>query len=918
MSEEINENEHEEELSNLESQSGALNSESEAVETITKITGMYKEWFLDYASYVILERAVPSLEDGLKPVQRRIMHSMKDLDDGRYNKVANIVGHTMQYHPHGDASIADAMVQIGQKELLIDMQGNWGNILTGDRAAASRYIEARLSKFALDVVFNPKTTDWKMSYDGRRKEPIDLPVKFPLLLAQGAEGIAVGLSTKILPHNFIELIDASIKYLKGKSFKILPDFITGGIADFTNYNDGKRGGKVRVRAKIAQLDKKTLVINEIPFSTTTTSLIESIIKANEKGKIKIKKIEDNTAADVEILVHLPPNVSPDTTIDALYAFTNCENSISPLSCTIEDNKPVFVGVSEMLKHSTDLTVNLLKKELEIQLNELEEQWHFSSLERIFIENRIYRDIEEEETWEGVIKAIDLGLQPHIKHLKRAITEEDIARLTEIRIKKISKFDIDKAKQFIEGLEDKIAVVKEYLNNLIQYAIDYFMRLKSAYGKGKERKTEIRIFDDIVASKVAMKNAKLYVNREEGFVGTSLKRDEFVADCSDIDDIIVFRKDGKMSVTKVDAKTFVGKDIIHVAVFKKKDKRTVYNFMYRDGAKGPSYMKRFNVTSVTRDKEYDLSNGTKGSIVHYFSANLNGEAEVVTINLRAAGSVKKMKWDIDFADLAVKGRAVKGNTITKYTIKSVDFKSEGVSTLKPRKIWFDDAVQRLNVDERGELLGEFRAEDKLLIITQSGKAKAVKPDLAMHFEDDMIVLEKWKPNKPISAIYLDADKERYYVKRFLIETPEKEEVFISENPKSRLEIIATDYRPIAEVLYSKRNIGNETVNFEDFIAVKGIKAQGNQLSIEKIKQVNLLESLPFEEPEEEKVEEIEVVSEEIVEEKMLPIEMPETVTKKPLLEELSAEEKAKIALQKSIEKKKAEEQKRDDENQIKLF
>ena len=918
MSEEINENEHEEELSNLESQSDVLNNDTESVETITKITGMYKEWFLDYASYVILERAVPSLEDGLKPVQRRIMHSMKDLDDGRYNKVANIVGHTMQYHPHGDASIADAMVQIGQKELLIDMQGNWGNILTGDRAAASRYIEARLSKFALDVVFNPKTTDWKMSYDGRRKEPIDLPVKFPLLLAQGAEGIAVGLSTKILPHNFIELIDASIKYLKGKSFKILPDFITGGIADFTNYNDGKRGGKVRVRAKIAQLDKKTLVINEIPFATTTTSLIESIIKANEKGKIKIKKIEDNTAADVEILVHLPPNVSPDTTIDALYAFTNCENSISPLSCTIEDNKPVFVGVSEMLKHSTDLTVNLLKKELEIQLNELEEQWHFSSLERIFIENRIYRDIEEEETWEGVIKAIDLGLQPHIKHLKRAITEEDIARLTEIRIKKISKFDIDKAKQFIEGLEDKIAVVKEYLNNLIQYAIDYFTRLKSAYGKGKERKTEIRIFDDIVASKVAMKNAKLYVNREEGFVGTSLKRDEFVAECSDIDDIIVFRKDGKMSVTKVDAKTFVGKDIIYVAVFKKKDKRTVYNFMYRDGAKGPSYMKRFNVTSVTRDKEYDLSNGTKGSIVHYFSANLNGEAEVVTINLRATGSVKKMKWDIDFADLAVKGRAVRGNTITKYTIKSVDFKSEGVSTLKPRKIWFDDAVQRLNVDERGELLGEFRAEDKLLVITQSGKAKAVKPDLAMHFEDDMIVLEKWKPNKPISAIYLDADKERYYVKRFLIETPEKEEIFISENSKSRLEIIATDYRPVAEVLYSKRSIGNEIVNFEDFIAVKGIKAQGNQLSIEKIKQVNLLESLPFEEPEEEKVEEIEVFSEEIVEENILPIEISETVTKKPVLEELSVEEKAKIALQKSIEKKKAEEQKRDDENQIKLF
>ena len=915
MSEEINDNEHQEELNN---QTVGLDHQAETIETITKVTGMYKEWFLDYASYVILERAVPSLEDGLKPVQRRIMHSMKDLDDGRYNKVANIVGHTMQYHPHGDASIADAMVQIGQKELLIDMQGNWGNILTGDRAAASRYIEARLSKFALDVVFNPKTTDWKMSYDGRRKEPIDLPVKFPLLLAQGAEGIAVGLSTKILPHNFIELIDASIKYLKGRSFTILPDFLTGGIADFTNYNDGKRGGKVRVRAKIAQLDKKTLVINEIPFGTTTTTLIESIIKANEKGKIKIKKIEDNTAAEVEILVHLPPNVSPDKTIDALYAFTNCENSISPLCCTIEDNKPVFVGVTEMLKHSTDLTVNLLKKELEIQLNELEEQWHFSSLERIFIENRIYRDIEEEETWEGVIKAIDLGLQPHIKHLKRAITEEDIARLTEIRIKKISKFDIDKAKQFIEGLEDKIAVVKGHLNNLIEFAINYFKNLKDKYGKGKERKTEIRIFDDIVASKVAMNNAKLYVNREEGFIGTSLKRDEFVTECSDIDDIIIFRRDGIMTVTKIDSKTFVGKDIIHVAVFKKKDKRTVYNFMYRDGAKGPSYMKRFNVTSVTRDKEYDLSNGTKGSLVHYFSANLNGEAEVVTINLRATGSVKKMKWDIDFADLAVKGRAVRGNTITKYTIKNVDFKSEGVSTLKPRKVWFDDAVQRLNVDGRGELLGEFKAEDKLLIITQSGKAKAVKPNLAMHFEDDMIVLEKWKPNKPISAIYFDADKERYYVKRFLIETSEKEEVFISENPKSRLEIIATDYRPVAEVLYSKRSIGNETVNFEDFIAVKGIKAQGNQLSTEKIKQVNLLESLPFDEPEEEKVEEIEVVSEEIVQENKLPIEMPETETKKPVLEELSAEEKAKIALQRSIEKKKAEQQKRDDENQIKLF
>ena len=917
MSEEINENEHEEELHGQEEQSDMLHEQTDPVETITKVTGMYKEWFLDYASYVILEREVPSLEDGLKPVQRRIMHSMKDLDDGRYNKVANIVGHTMQYHPHGDASIADAMVQIGQKELLIDMQGNWGNILTGDRAAASRYIEARLSKFALDVVFNPKTTAWKQSYDGRRKEPIDLPVKFPLLLAQGAEGIAVGLSTKIVPHNFIELIDASMKYLKGRSFKILPDFITGGIADFTNYNDGVRGGKIRVRARISQLDKKTLVINEIPFGTTTTSLIDSIIKANEKGKIKIKKIEDNTAAEVEILVHLPPNVSPDKTIDALYAFTSCENSISPLSCTIEDNKPVFVGVSEMLKHSTDLTVELLKKELEIQLNELEEQWHFSSLERIFIENRIYRDIEEEETWEGVIKAIDLGLQPHIKHLKRAITEEDIARLTEIRIKKISKFDIDKAKQFIEGLEDKIAVVKEHLSRLIEFAIAYFKRLKDTYGKGKERKTEIRIFDDIVASKVAMNNVKLYVNRIEGFIGTSLKRDEFVTDCSDIDDIIIFRKDGKMTVTKADAKTFVGKDIIHVAVFKKKDKRTVYNFMYRDGAKGASYMKRFNVTSVTRDKEYDLTNGNKGSLVHYFTANLNGEAEAVTINLRAVAGLKKLKWDIDFTDLAVKGRAVRGNTITKYTIKTVDFKSEGVSTLKPRKIWFDDAVQRLNVDERGELLGEFRAEDKLLIVTQSGKAKAVKPNLAMHFENDLIVLEKWKANKPISVIYFDGEKERYYVKRFVIEVPEKEEIFISEHPKSQLEIVATDYRPLAEVFYSKRSLANEKVDFEKFISVKGIKAQGNQLTTEKIKQVNLLEPLPFEEIAETSLETVPVIYEEVVEEKRsVPISKSDTDA--AILEAPSAEDKATIALERAIAKKKAEEKRRDDESQTKLF
>ena len=865
MSEEINDHEEDKEaLENPSDNQSEDQSETiETTETITRVTGMYKDWFLEYASYVILERAVPGINDGFKPVQRRIMHSMKDLDDGRYNKVANIVGHTMQYHPHGDASIADAMVQLGQKELLIDMQGNWGNTLTGDRAAASRYIEARLSKFALDVVFNPKTTEWQASYDGRKKEPVNLPVKFPLLLAQGAEGIAVGLSTKILPHNFIELIDASIKYLKGRSFSILPDFLTGGIADFSNYNDGKRGGKVRVRAKISQLDKKTLVITEIPFGTTTSTLIDSIVKANEKGKIKIKKIEDNTAANVEILVHLPPNISPDKTIDALFAFTNCENSISPLCCIIDDNKPRFIGVTEMLKTSTDYTIHLLKRELEIQLYELEEQWHFASLERIFIENRIYRDIEEQETWKGVIKAIDIGLQPHIKHLKRAITEEDIVRLTEIRIKKISKFDLDKATQFIEGLEDKIAKVKEYLENLITYAIDYFKRLKSTYGKDKDRKTEIRSFHDIVATKVVIRNTKLYVNREEGFIGTSLRKDEYITDCSDIDDIIVFRKDGKMIVSKVASKTFVGKDIIHIAIFKKKDTRTVYNMMYRDGKSGASYMKRFAVTGVTRDKEYDLTTGKSNSLVHYFTANPNGEAEAVTVLLRSVGSIKKLKWDIDFSDLAVKGRGVRGNTITKFAIRKVEFKSPGVSTLKPRKIWFDDAVQRLNVDARGELLGEFRAEDKILIANQSGKIKAVTPDLQMHFEDDMIVLEKWKPNKPIAVLYYDGEKERYFIKRFLIESEDKEEVFISDHSKSQLEIIVVDYRPMAEVVFSKRSLENKEVNFEEFIAIKGIKAQGNPLTADKIKQVNLLASLPYDEPEEPEVEEVEVVEEEVI-------------------------------------------------------
>ncbi len=841
-----------------------LNEHDDNQETITRVTGMYKDWFLDYASYVILERAVPAIEDGFKPVQRRIMHSMKDLDDGRYNKVANIVGHTMQYHPHGDASIADAMVQIGQKDLLIDTQGNWGNILTGDSAAASRYIEARLSKFALDVVYNPKITEWQASYDGRRKEPVNLPVMFPLLLAQGGEGIAVGLSTKILPHNFIELIDASVKHLKGKRFTIYPDFPTAGIADFTNYNDGNRGGKVRVRAKISQLDKNTLVITEIPFGTNTSSLIDSILKANEKGKIKIKKIEDNTAAEVEILVHLPNGISPDKTIDALYAFTNCETSISPLGCVIEDNKPLFIGVSEMLRRSTDNTVQLLKSELEIKLGEFEEQWHFASLERIFIENRIYRDIEEEETWEGVIKAIDKGLQPHIKHLKRAITEDDIVRLTEIRIKRISKFDIEKAQQKIDALEEQIAEVKHHLDNLIDYAIAYFERLKKDYGEGKERMTEIRVFDDVDATKVVIRNTKLYVNREEGFVGTSLKRDEYVCDCSDIDDIIVFTREGKMMVTKVDSKTFIGKDIIHVAVFKKKDKRTIYNMIYRDGKGGPTYVKRFAVTSITRDREYDLTNGSKSSLVYYFSANPNGEAEVVTVLLRQVGSIKKLKWDLDFADVLIKGRASKGNLVTKYSVKRIELKEKGVSTLKPRKIWFDDTVQRLNVDGRGELVGEFRGEDRILIITQSGIVKTIIPEITTHFDDDMIVMEKWVPKKPISAIYYNGEKELYYVKRFLIENEGKEEVFISEHPESRLEIVSTDWKPIAEIEFTKERgkdrKPNLEINLEEFIAIKGITALGNQLTKDKVNQVSLLEPLPYEAPEEVPADNIEVVDE----------------------------------------------------------
>jgi topoisomerase-4 subunit A len=828
-------------------------------ESLVRVTGMYKDWFLDYASYVILERAVPAISDGFKPVQRRILHSMKDLDDGRYNKVANIVGHTMQYHPHGDASIADAMVQIGQKDLLIDMQGNWGNILTGDRAAASRYIEARLSKFALEVVFSPKVTEWQLSYDGRKNEPVHLPVKFPLLLAQGAEGIAVGLSTKILPHNFNELLQASIAYLKGKKFTLYPDFQTGGVIDVQNYNDGLRGGKVRVRAKISVKDKNTLVIHEIPFSTTTSSLIDSILKANDKGKIKIKKIEDNTAAEVEILVHLPNGISPDKTIDALYAFTACESSISPLGCIIINHKPQFIGVSEMLKISTDTTVSTLKKELEYKLQELENQWHYASLERIFIENKIYRLIEEEETWEGVLKAIDEGIKPYITHLKRPVIEEDLVRLTEIKIKRISKFDIDKAQQRIQALEADIAAVKNNLDHLIDFAIDYFTQLKKDYGKGKERKSEIRTFDDVDAKKVVVRNTKLYVNREEGFVGTSLKKDEYVCDCADIDDLIVFTRSGKMQVVKVDSKVFVEKDIIHVAVFKKKDNRTIYNAIYKDGKLGTSYIKRFAVTGVTRDKMYDITQGKAGSHLLYFSANPNGEAETVSVILRNTGQAKKLKWELDFADLQIKGRGVKGNIVTKYNVLKIELKEKGVSTLKPRKIWFDSTVLKLNLDERGELLGAFRGEDRLLIINDKAESKTVTPQMELHFSQVPLVLERWVKTKPITAVYFDQEKERYFIKRFLIENEKKEDVFIKED--ATLIFISTEWRPVIEIEFVKPRgaepFPNKVINVEDFIGVKGYKAMGNQLTDKKIKNIALKESLPYDAPEQPKLDDVEV-------------------------------------------------------------
>jgi topoisomerase-4 subunit A len=814
------------------------------------ISGMYKNWFLDYASYVILERAVPHVLDGLKPVHRRILHSMRRLDDGRYNKVANIIGHTMQFHPHGDASIGDALVQLGQKDLLIDTQGNWGNVLTGDSSAAPRYIEARLSKFALEVVFNPKTTEWKLSYDGRNKEPINLPVKFPLLLAQGVEGIAVGLASKILPHNFIELIDASISYLKGEEFELYPDFLTAGMADFSKYNDGLRGGKVRVRAKIDKIDKKTLVITEVPYGKTTGSLIESIISANDKGKIKVKKIDDNTAENVEILIHLTNGISPDKLIDALYAFTDCEVSISPNSTVIQEDKPVFLGVSEILRLATDNTLSLLKLELQIRLKELEDSWHLSSLEKIFIENKIYLLIEECETWEAIIETIDNGLEPFKKLLRREVVYDDIVRLTEIKIKRISKFDAFKADEYIKNIEEEMKEVNFNLEHIVDYTIKHYEHLKKKYGAGRERKTEIRNFDNIEATKVVVANEKLYVNYEEGFAGTGLKRDEYVSDCSDIDDIIIFRRDGSYVITKVADKIFIGTNAIHVAVFKKNDSRTIYNLIYRDGKTGYAYMKRFAVKGITRDKEYFATQGNANSRILYFSANPNGEAEVVKVMLKPRPRLKKLSWELDFSELDIKGRGSMGNILTKHMVHKITIKEKGISTLQGQKIWFDWDVFRLNIDQRGELLGEFKAEDKIVIISKSGYYRMTTYELTNHYEDDLAMIEKYRPGKVYSAVYYDGEKDFYYLKRFEMEESEREQWFIPEEDGSKLICWTEDNYPQLKIEFSGKykDRPEEIINVEEFIGVKGFKAKGKRLTTFEAGKIEFIEPLEVEEPE----------------------------------------------------------------------
>lgn len=823
------------------------------------LSGMYENWFLDYASYVILERAVPEITDGFKPVQRRIMHAMDDLDDGRYNKVANIIGHTMKYHPHGDASIGDALVQLGQKDLLIDTQGNWGNIHTGDSAAAPRYIEARLSKFALEVVFNPKTTPWKLSYDGRNKEPVTLPVKFPLLLAQGVEGIAVGLASKILPHNFNELIDASIKILRVQEFELLPDFPTGGLADCSKYNGGLRGGKVRLRAKISQVDKKTLLISELPFGTNTENLIDTIVSANEKGKIKIRKIDDNTARDVEILIHLMPGVSPDTTIDALFAFTGCEVSISPNNCVIREGKPHFISVEEILRYSTQNTLELLKAELNVRLQELMENLLYASLERIFIENRIYRQIEEVTTWEGVLETIDEALKPYKPDFYREITRDDILRLTEIKIKRISKFNTFKADETIKNLGDEKAKVEHYLANLIEYTIEYFKNIKRKYGKGRERRTELRNFDTIEAVMVAATNQKLYVNRIEGFAGTSLKKDEFVCDCSDIDDIIVFREDGSFLVTKVTEKVFVGEKVIHIDIFRKNDDRTIYNLVYQDGKAGFAYIKRFAVLGVTRDKEYDLTRGKAGSKVLYFTSNPNGESEVIRVNLKPRPKLKKAVFDFDFGELAIKGRNSQGNILSKYSVKKITQTEAGFSTLGALDIWFDESVKRLNTEGRGRLLGDFSGDDKILAIMQSGNYRLFNFDLTSHFDEDLIIIEKFDERKPVSAVYYNADKNFYYLKRFQLEQTDKKTSFIGEEEGSKLVVVSTDWLPRLRVSFddeaNNKVIDDELIDMADFIDVKSHKAKGKRLTALAVKKIKLLEPAPYTPPPVEKPENI---------------------------------------------------------------
>lgn len=842
-----------------EQNNDAFSSDSEGIERddngdqIIPLSGMYKDWFLDYASYVILERAVPALTDGLKPVQRRILHSMKEMDDGRYNKVANIIGNTMKYHPHGDASIGDALVQMGQKDLLIDMQGNWGNTLTGDSAAAPRYIEARLSKFASHVVFNPKTTKWIPSYDGRNNEPVMLPVKFPLLLAQGAEGIAVGMACKILPHNFNELIDASIDVLRGKSVNILPDFQNGGMADFSGYNEGLRGGKVRVRAKIEKVDSKTLKIVEIPFGTTTSSLIDSILKANDKGKIKIKRVEDNTAAEVEIMVYLATGVSPDKSIDALYAFTNCEMSISPNSSVILDDKPHFLSVNEILKINTNDTVQLLKLELEIRLNELLESWHFASLEKIFIENKIYIEFDG-KTYDEAIDVTHKLLKPHIKHLRREVTDDDVKKLLEIRMRRITKHDADKADNQIASLEDEMAEIRENLANLIEFAIDYFKDLKKRFGEGKERKTEIKPFDTISAKKVVVANKKLYVDKKEGFIGYNLKKAEYIADCSDLDDVIIFFKSGKFMVTRIADKKFVGKNIMYCGIWKKGDVRTIYHLIYRDGPEGgPTYMKRFAVKSVTRDKEYPITKNTKGSKVYYFSVHPNGEREIVNVQLRPRPHLKRVRFDIDFGELIIKGRGAGGNIATKEIVSKIVQKEVGESTLAARKIWWDDTVSRLNVEGRGKFLGSFKGDDKLLTLYNSGELRLTNFDISNRFADDLIHIEKWHPDHPISTIYYDGEKELYFVKRFLVDIKsDKKTSFISEAENSRLEVVSTAYQPMAKIVYNKRlketkNLPDKEVNLNEFIDVKGMKTQGNQLTKLKVKEIELMHPIEGDQP-----------------------------------------------------------------------